>query len=47
MVEIRELDLPEVGDDVLVKNIYSRVCGTDMAVLPIFPSQAKSLPICR
>lgn len=28
-VEIREIPLPEVGDnDVLVKNIYSSVCGT-------------------
>ena len=32
-VEIREIPLPEVGyNDVLVKNIYSSVCGTDVAV---------------
>lgn len=32
-VEIREIPLPEVGDnDVLVRNIYSSVCGTDVAV---------------
>lgn len=32
-IEIRELPLPEVGDnDVLIKNIYSSICGTDVAV---------------
>lgn len=32
-IEIQELELPEVGDkDVLVKNIYSSICGTDVAV---------------
>lgn len=32
-IEIRELDIPEVGDnDVLVRNIYSSICGTDTAV---------------
>ena len=32
-VELRELPLPEVGDnDVLVQNLYSSVCGTDVAV---------------
>ena len=32
-VEIRELPLPEVGDnDVLVQNLYSSICGTDVAV---------------
>ena len=32
-VEIRELALPEVGDDdVLVQNLYSSICGTDVAV---------------
>lgn len=32
-VEIREFELPEVGDnDVLVQNIYSSICGTDVAV---------------
>lgn len=33
-VEIKELPLPEVGDDdVLIENIYSSICGTDVAVL--------------
>lgn len=32
-IEIREVDLPEVGDnDVLVQNLYSSICGTDVAV---------------
>lgn len=32
-VEVRNLPVPEVGDnDVLVQNIYSSVCGTDVAV---------------
>lgn len=32
-VELRELPLPEVGDnDVLIRNLYSSVCGTDVAV---------------
>lgn len=32
-IEIRELPLPEVGDnDVLIQNLYSGVCGTDVAV---------------
>ena len=32
-IEIRELEIPEVGDrDVLVQNLYSSICGTDVAV---------------
>ena len=32
-IELRELPLPEIGDhDVLVQNLYSSVCGTDVAV---------------
>lgn len=32
-IEIREIPKPECGDDdVLIKNIYSSVCGTDVAV---------------
>ena len=32
-VEVKELPLPEVGDgDVLVQNLYSSICGTDVAV---------------
>ena len=32
-IELRELPLPEVGEnDVLVQNLYSSICGTDVAV---------------
>ena len=32
-IEVRELPLPECGEnDVLIKNIYSSICGTDVAV---------------
>lgn len=32
-IELRELPLPQVGDnDVLIQNIYSSICGTDVAV---------------
>ena len=32
-IEIRELPMPKCGDnDVIIKNIYSGICGTDVAV---------------
>ena len=32
-VEVREVAVPEIGDnDVLIRNIYSSICGTDVAV---------------
>lgn len=32
-IEVRELDMPVVGEnDVLIQNIYSSICGTDVAV---------------
>ena len=32
-IEIKNIDIPQVGDnDVLIKNIYSGICGTDVAV---------------
>lgn len=32
-IEIKETDIPQIGDnDVLIKNIYSGICGTDVAV---------------
>ena len=38
-VEIRELTLPEVGDDdVLVQNVDSSICGTDVAVFAQGPN---------
>lgn len=38
-IEVRELPLPEVGDnDVLVQNLYSSICGTDVAVFTHGPN---------
>lgn len=32
-IKIKEVEMPKVGDnDVLIKNIYSSICGTDVAV---------------
>ena len=32
-VEVREVPVPEIGDnDVLIQNIYSSICGTDVVV---------------
>lgn len=37
-VEVREIPTPELDDnDVLIKNIYSSVCGTDVAVFELVP----------
>ena len=45
-VEIREIPLPEVGDnDVLVKNIYSSVCGTDVAVFMHGPNTGHKVTV--
>lgn len=45
-VEIRELDLPEVGDDdVLVQNIYSSICGTDVAVFRHGPNTGHKVTV--
>lgn len=45
-VEIRELDLPEVGDDdVLVQNIYSSICGTDVAVFTHGPNTGHKIDV--
>lgn len=45
-VEIRELDLPEVGDDdVLVQNLYSSICGTDVAVFTHGPNTGHKINV--
>ena len=45
-VEIREIPLPEVGDnDVLVRNIYSSVCGTDVAVFMHGPNTGHKVTV--
>ena len=45
-VEIRELPLPEVGDnDVLVQNLYSSICGTDVAVFTHGPNTGHKVSV--
>lgn len=45
-VEIRELALPEVGDDdVLVQNLYSSICGTDVAVFMHGPNTGHKVTV--
>ena len=45
-LEIRELDLPEIGDDdVLVQNIYSSICGTDVAVFLHGPNTGHKITV--
>lgn len=45
-IEIRELPLPEVGDnDVLVRNIYSSICGTDVAVFSHGPNTGHKVDV--
>lgn len=45
-IEIRELDLPEVGDsDVLVQNLYSSICGTDAVVFTDGPNTGHKVTV--
>lgn len=45
-IEIREFPLPEVGDDdVLIQNIYSSICGTDMAVFAHGPDTGHKITV--
>lgn len=45
-VEVRELDIPEVGDnDVLIRNIYSSICGTDVAVYTKGPGTGHKITV--
>lgn len=45
-IEIRELPLPEVGDnDVLIQNLYSSVCGTDVAVFNHGPNTGHKVTV--
>lgn len=45
-VEIRKLPLPEVEDnDVLVQNLYSSVCGTDVAVFSHGPNTGHKVTV--
>lgn len=45
-VEVREVPTPELGDnDVLIKNIYSSVCGTDVAVFEHGPNTGHKVSV--
>lgn len=45
-IELRELPLPEVGDnDVLVQNLYSSICGTDVAVFSHGPNTGHKVTV--
>lgn len=45
-VEVRELELPKVGDnDVLIRNIYSSICGTDVAVYTKGPGTGHKITV--
>lgn len=47
-VEIREMDLPQMSDDdVLVQNIYSSICGTDVAVFTHGPNTGHKIDVGR
>ncbi len=45
-IEIRSLPIPNVGDnDVLVKNLYSSICGTDVAVFKHGPATGHKITV--
>lgn len=45
-VEIRELPLPVAGDDdVLIQNLYSSICGTDVAVFAHGPDTGHKITV--
>ena len=45
-IEVRELPLPEVGDnDMLVQNLYSSICGTDVAVITRGPNTGPKVTV--
>lgn len=45
-IEIRELPMPECGDnDVIIQNIYSGICGTDVAVFHHGPGTGHRIDI--
>lgn len=45
-VEVRELPMPECGDnDVIIQNIYSSICGTDVAVFSHGPNTGHRITV--
>ena len=47
-VEVREIPTPELDDnDVLIKNIYSSVCGTDLhSLCEVTSCYTDDAPVC-
>ncbi len=45
-VEVREVPMPQIGDnDVLIKNIFSGICGTDVAVYTHGPNTGHKVTV--
>lgn len=45
-VEIRDLPMPKLGDgDVLIQNLYSSICGTDVAVYTHGPGTGHKITV--
>lgn len=45
-VEVRNVPMPECGDtDVLIQNIYSSICGTDVAVYQHGPNTGHRIAV--
>lgn len=45
-VEVRDLPVPECGErDVLIQNIYSSICGTDVAVYKHGPNTGHKITV--
>lgn len=45
-IEIRQLPIPELGDyDVLIQNLYSSICGTDVAVFSHGPDTGHRITV--
>ena len=45
-VEVKEVPMPEVGDnDILIQNIYSGICGTDVAVFNCGPNTGHKVTV--
>lgn len=45
-IEVRELPMPKCGEnDVIIKNIYSSICGTDVAVFSYGPNMGHRITV--
>lgn len=47
-IEVRDLPMPECGDnDVIIKNIYSSICGTDVADFRLNIAKELGFAVCN